>query len=300
MSATSTIPEFVITRVFDAQRDIVYAAWTEPRHMAHWWGPREFTTPACEMDVRPGGAYRVVMRGADGVEYPITGIYREVVKSERLVMTMDCSGHPAAWHDLNGKTRLTVHVRFGSIAIRDAMLKMGMHAGWSQSLERLAELTQPTITPPMNTQENPASTADREIVTTRVFNASRDLVWQAWTDPKHLVQWWGPDGFTTTMQVMDVRPGGEWRFIMHGPDGRNYQNDSVYVEVEKPSRLVYDHVAPKFRATATFEEQGEGTRVTLRMVFESVDVYQTVVKQYGAVEGAQQTFQRLADHLARK
>ncbi len=156
--------EFVITRVFDAPRQLVFKAWTNPKHMAQWWGPRTFTNPVCGLDVRPGGAYRIVMRGADGAEYPLKGVYREIVEPERLVMTMDCSEHPAAWHDLvnpnrrkeernpagemlstvtfenlGGKTKLTVRVRFDSAAIRDAMLKMGMTEGWSQSLDRLAE-----------------------------------------------------------------------------------------------------------------------------------------------------------------
>lgn len=307
MNTESTIPEFIITRDFDAPREVVYAMWTEPRHMSRWWGPRVVTTSACEMDVNAGGAYRIVMRAADGSEYPITGVYREIVKSERLVMTMDPSGHPEAWHDLvksnrspqeknpagvllmtvtfediGGKTRQTVHIRFESTAIRDAMMKMGMNEGWSQSLERLSEIV---------------GTAQREIVTTRVFKASRDLVWLAWTDPKHLVQWWGPNGFTTTMQEMDVRPGGNWNFIMHGPDGRDYQNKSLYVEVVKPERLVYDHAAPKFRATATFEEHGDGTKVTLRMVFESEDECQNVAVKFGAIEGAQQTFRRMGEQL---
>jgi uncharacterized protein YndB with AHSA1/START domain len=157
--------EFVITRVFDAPRELVFKAWTEPKHMAQWWGPRTVTNPVCEMDVRPGGAYRIVMRGPDGVEYPIKGIYREVVKSQSLVMTMDCSEHPDEWHnlvrpnrekgehnpagemlttvtfeELDGKTKLTIRIRLASAAIRDAMVKMGMKEGWSQSLDRLAEL----------------------------------------------------------------------------------------------------------------------------------------------------------------
>ncbi len=92
--------DFVITRVFDAPRDLVFEAWTEPKHMKQWWGPRIFTNNVAEMDVRPGGAYRLVMRGDNGVEYPITGIFREIVKPARLVMTMDVSGHPKEWHDL--------------------------------------------------------------------------------------------------------------------------------------------------------------------------------------------------------
>jgi uncharacterized protein YndB with AHSA1/START domain len=163
MAAKSTKPEFVITRVLEAPRELVFRAWTDPGHMARWWGPRGFTC-TCEIDPRPGGAYRLVMRSEDGIEYPISGVFREIVEPERLVMTMDPTGHPAEWHDLvnpnrgddanpagqlittatfedvGGKTRLTVRTRFESDAIRDAMLKMGMTEGWSQSLERLEEL----------------------------------------------------------------------------------------------------------------------------------------------------------------
>ena len=156
--------DFVISRVFAAPRELVWKAWTEPQHLTRWWGPRAFTNPVCVLDVRPGGAYRVVMRSPEGAEYPLKGVYREIVAPERLVMTIDCSEHPDAWHDLvnpnrdkkkkpflemlqtvtfedlGGKTKLTIRSRFESGAIRAAMLKMGMTAGWSQSLDRLAEL----------------------------------------------------------------------------------------------------------------------------------------------------------------
>jgi uncharacterized protein YndB with AHSA1/START domain len=167
MGATSELSketaerEFVITRVFDAPRELVFQAWTDRTLVTQWWGPHGFTNPVCEMDVRPGGAYRIVMRSGEGVDYPVKGVYREIVEPERLVMTDDCSEHPAEWHDLvnpnrpkgrptlealstvtfedlHGKTKLTVRTLFESAAIRDAMLKMGMTEGWGQSLERLA------------------------------------------------------------------------------------------------------------------------------------------------------------------
>jgi uncharacterized protein YndB with AHSA1/START domain len=155
----------VITRTFDAPRALVFKAWTEPERMAAWWGPQSFTNPVCEMDVRPGGAWRFVMRSPDGVDYPLKGVYREVVKLKLLVMTMDLSEHPDAWHDLvdpnrdkskgrpsldplctvtfeerGRKTELTIRISFVSEALRDAMVKMGMEPGWNQSLDRLAAL----------------------------------------------------------------------------------------------------------------------------------------------------------------
>lgn len=144
-------------------------------------------------------------------------------------------------------------------------------------------------------------TSDREIVTTRLIDAPRELVFKVWTDPHHLAQWWGPNGFTNTIHQMDVRPGGAWNLTMHGPDGTDYRNESVYVEVVPPSRLVYDHVTgPTFRATATFEEEDGKTRVTLRMVFESAEKRERVEREFGAVEGAKQTFAKLAEYVAKQ
>jgi uncharacterized protein YndB with AHSA1/START domain len=165
------------------------------------------------------------------------------------------------------------------------MLKMGMTEGWSQSLVRLEELLA-------------AGTAGREIVTTRVFDAPWELVWKAWTDPNHVKEWWGPNGFTNTIHEMDVRPGGVWRFVMHGPDGTDYQNKIVFLEIVKPERIVYDHVSgPKFHVTVTFEEQGGRTKLTLRMLFATAAERDNVVEKFGAIEGAKQTLGRLADYL---
>lgn len=156
--------EYVITRVFDAPRELLWKAWTDPMLVAEWWGPKCFTTPVCEMDVRPGGAYRVVMRSPDGVDYPLKGRYEEVVAPKLLVYTVDMSEHPKDWHDLltkqlegkeadtsrllcrvsfedeGGKTRLTVRSVFDSIVVRDAFVKMGMETGWGEMLAKLAAL----------------------------------------------------------------------------------------------------------------------------------------------------------------
>ena len=148
-----------------------------------------------------------------------------------------------------------------------------------------------------------ASTVDREIVITRVLDAPRELVFRAWTEPDHVVKWWGPQGFTTTTKEMDVRPGGVWRFVMHGPDGRDYKNKIVFSEVTKPERLVYAHADDgetepvSFQVTVTMDDQGGKTKLTMRMVFPSVEERDRVVKEYGALEGAKQHVDRLAEHL---
>ncbi|MEW6603177.1 MAG: SRPBCC family protein [Thermoproteota archaeon] len=141
---------------------------------------------------------------------------------------------------------------------------------------------------------------DREITTTRIFDAPRELVFKMWTDPKYIVQWWGPNGFTITIYEMDVRPGGVWQFVMHGPDGTDYKNKFIYDEIVMPERIAYSHVSgPQFRAIVTFDDQDSKTKVTVWMTFESAEERDNVVKKYGAIEGLNQTLGRLEQQLAK-
>jgi uncharacterized protein YndB with AHSA1/START domain len=149
------------------------------------------------------------------------------------------------------------------------------------------------------------TTEGRELVVTRVFDAPRKMVWEAWTDPKQLVVWFGPTGFTTTIEVMDVRVGGLWRQVMHGPDGTDYLNESVFTEVTPYERLVLNLSGGKEGAPTiqmerivTFDEEAVGTRVTIRMVYPSAEAREKNVREYHAVEGGKQTMERLAEHLS--
>ena len=143
-----------------------------------------------------------------------------------------------------------------------------------------------------------SDTANRELKVTRLINAPRELVWKVWTEPEHIKHWWGPDGFTNTISKMDVRPGGEWEFVMHGPDGTDYKNKHIYKEVVKPERLVLMHVTgPKFQLTATFSEQGNKTLVTMHGLFESAEQLEQVIKEFGADEGMKQNVERLEKYL---
>ena len=149
-----------------------------------------------------------------------------------------------------------------------------------------------------------AATPDREIVITRTLDAPRELVFAVWTDPKHLPHWYGPNGFTTTIHEMDLRPGGIWRLTMRGPDGRDYRNTLMFSEVVRPERLVYRHVIEEgtepatHQTIVTFAARGNKTDLTLRMVFESNEVRDSLNRIYNAIEGGKQTTGRLADYLA--
>ena len=152
-----------------------------------------------------------------------------------------------------------------------------------------------------NDSANTAPTDDRELTVTRTVAAPRELVWRAWTEAERISGWWGPTGFSTTTHEMDLRPGGRWRYTMHGPDGVDYPNLVEYEEVVAPERLVYSHGSdedPKqFRTTVTFNETTYETTITMRMVFRSVEDREAAAR-FGAVEGAESTLECLSEYLS--
>ena len=138
---------------------------------------------------------------------------------------------------------------------------------------------------------------DCEIVSTRIFHYSREQVFNAWTDPNRLKNWWGPKGFTNTFHEFDLRPGGKWSFIMHGPDGVNYPNKSVFVKIEEPELLVFNHLSDhKFQIVAAFEElSNDETKVTFRMIFSTPE--ECIRTKTYAVEKNEENFDRLDAEL---
>jgi uncharacterized protein YndB with AHSA1/START domain len=143
--------------------------------------------------------------------------------------------------------------------------------------------------------------SDREIIIERIFDALRELVFKAYTDPNLIPQWWGPRGYTTTVDRMDVRLGGIWRFVQRGPDGNEYAFNGAYREIVPPERLAYTF---EFEAmpghvlleTVTFEEHDGKTKVTATALFDTVEDRDGMLKS-GMEEGAAESWDRLAEHL---
>ncbi|MDV6236711.1 SRPBCC family protein [Leptospira ellisii] len=150
----------------------------------------------------------------------------------------------------------------------------------------------------MSDPKNTATDSEREVVSVRIVNASKETAFRAWTDPNHLQRWWGPKGFTNTFYEYDLRPGGNWRFTMHGPDGTDYPNHSVFVSIVPAEKLVFDHISGhKFRVTTTFEEESSRkTKVTFRMLFETAEECERS-KKY-VVQGNEENFDKLETELA--
>src|SRR3954469_7256545 len=153
-------------------------------------------------------------------------------------------------------------------------------------------------------QESPvqSATADREIVVSRVIDAPRELVFEAFTEVRHLSQWWGPDGFTTTTRSFEFRVGGEWDFVMHGPDSTEYQEWISWTQIAVPERIALRHGEFRcdpnaFESVLTFEPHGAATRIELRTVFPTRELHDEAVEKYHAIEGGQQTLGNLAAYV---
>ena len=148
----------------------------------------------------------------------------------------------------------------------------------------------------------PGTTADREIVVSRVIDAPRERVFEAFTAVRHLSQWWGPEGFTTTTRAFEFRVGGEWVFVMHGPDGTDYPEWISWTEIAPPERIAMLHGEfagdpDAFESVLTFAADGPATRIEMRTVFPTKEARDRAVEMYHAIEGGRQTLDNLAAHV---
>jgi uncharacterized protein YndB with AHSA1/START domain len=296
--------EIVMTRIFDAPRDLVFEAMTKPEHVQRWWGPCRMTMEVCEMDFRVDGAWRYILRAPDGKKVEFTGVYHEIVRPERLVCTERYVeprfGNPQ-WQttltleDLGDKTKMTSRLLHPTKEQRDGHVNSGMESGAAETFDRLNEIVTAQ-----------ATMMERSIEIVRIFDAPRELVYQAWTDPEHMTQWWGPKIFTNHSCKLDVRPGGAWQIVMRSPDGTDYGCKGVYSEVKPPERLVFTNDAVdqndkpllKGFTTVTFEKHpGNKTKLTLQTRAEGlVDFAPQMLK--GMDQGWSQSLDKLAAHVS--
>ncbi len=147
-------------------------------------------------------------------------------------------------------------------------------------------------------------TNSKEIRIIRIYDAPVQLVWDAWTDPEQVAQWWGPRGFTLTTHSKDLRPGGHWRYTMHGPDGVDYPNNTLYFEVEKCAKLVYDHGGnddrpPLFRVTVFFTPVNGKTKLDMTMTLPTPEAAEET-RKFIKKAGGDSTWDRLAEYLEKK
>ena len=312
--------ELTVTRVFHASRDFVWRVWTDPEEVKKWWGPKDYTAPYISIDFRVGGKFVYCMRGAglDGVvrDFWNTGEHLEIVPMEKIVTTMsfaDKYGNsvPASHYDLpgewteeimvtatfedieRGKTRIIVRV----VGLPGVMTELA-GLGWNQSLDKLAEI----VTTKTNLTKITAEPGKQEIIIEREFDAPRELVFKAFTDPKLLPQWLGPRILTMTLETFEPKNGGAWRFIHK--DGNGYAFRGVRHEVANSERIIrtfeFEGLPGKGHVsleTARFEEMPGGkTRLTVQSVFQSVADRDGML-QSGMEEGVNDSYDRLEELL---
>jgi uncharacterized protein YndB with AHSA1/START domain len=295
--------EIVATRLFDAPRELVFEAWTNLKHIPHWWGPKGFVTTVHEMDVRPGGVWRLTMRGPDGRDYRNRIVFIDVARPERLVYKHEPEpgSEPVSFQttvtfvERGGKTEVTVRMLFPSAQARDHVVKTyAAIDGLNQTLGRLVEHLEEMVR-----DANAEWSKQRELVITRTFDAPRHLVFAAWSEPESLAHWWGPKGFTLPKCEVDFRPGGLFHFVMRGPDGKDYPFRGSYLEIVEPERIVFqgvihDEPGHQVWTTVTFAEENGKTTLTVHQTYS----FESDATR-GAPEGWKQTLDRLADFVGK-
>jgi len=305
MAAPATEREIVIMRTFDAPRELVFEAFTDAGHVSNWWGPNGFTTTTQEMDVRPGGVWRHVMRGPDGTDYPNFIRYEEVKRPELLSWAHgSAEGEPADFHasvtfvERDGGTEVTLRSVFPTKEARDRTVKeYGAREGAKQTLARFAEHLDQVIEVRRGTSFLMIS--EREQLSARAFEAPRHVVFDAMTQCQHVRNWYGPRTHTMKHCAIDLRPGGHYRYVLSTPDGQEYAFAGVYREIVRPERLVntwYWEAMPDRGTleTGTFHERAGRTVAVLRAEFKSAEDYQGWAAS-GGMEGMAETLERLAE-----
>jgi len=315
-----TKKEAGITRVFDAPRETVWKAWTDPLAVRHWWGPKDFTAPHISIDLRVGGRFVYCMRGAgpDGEvkDYWNTGVHKEIVPLRKIVSTMSFAdeqgtpvpasyyGMPGTWpkevlvtvtfaDGTAGRTKLTVQ----ETGVPREMAELS-RLGWEQQLDKFADV----LVLLSGRTRIIAEPGKQEIIMKRIYDAPREHVFGAYIDPALIPQWWGPRRYATIVDKLDARPGGLWRFLNRDADGTEYAFHGVYHEVKAPERLVstfeFEGTPGQVSLeTLTLEEIGGRTVLTNVSVFPSV-ADRDAMLQGGMEEGASETMDRLAELLA--
>lgn len=233
MAAKNKPNELYITRVYDAPVKMVWDAWTDPKQVAKWWGPRGFTITTHHKDVKPGGIWSYIMHGPDGVDYPNKTLFHEVEKYSRLVYDHGASDNTPPmfrvtvnFSESAGRTTMDMTMTLPTAEAAAETKKFIKKAGGNSTWDRLAEYLADTD----------------KFVINRSFQAPIDKMFQLWTDPKHLSKWLPPTGTTMRFINVDIRPGGSGFYEMSAANGMKMHGKINYLEIVKPHRLVYTQV----------------------------------------------------------
>jgi uncharacterized protein YndB with AHSA1/START domain len=297
--------EIVLSRIYDAPRELVFAAYTEPRHLKHWWGPRGYSITVHSMDFRVGGAYRFMMHAPDGTNYPNLMQYQEIVRPERIVFLHGSDERPGmfkvtiSFAEKGRTTEVTQHMLFPTAKACEEVKAFGAVELGKQTLEKLSEYL---------------AGDGKMIEITRRFAASPEQVFAAWTDAAQLARWFAPRGCRIEYRTLDVRPGGKFHSVIHDPKHGPCWAVGTYSQVVPGQKIVFSMALadewgvpvtdateagkisewpPETTVTILFEKDGTGTKLTLQQT-----VNEALAKKTGAYPGWISMLERLDDLLA--
>lgn len=287
-----------VKRVLNASPEEVYEAWLDRENIGKWlFATHDGEMQKVELDPREGGGFEIFEKRREGVAEHY-GKFISLKKPERIVFDFwTTPGEEVSRvvfeikaHDKGSEVVLSTTLPEKFFEYEDRMITR-----WRLILENLDEL--------LSLIKTEAEVGEREIILTRIFEAPAELVFEAWTTHEHLSQWFGPNGFSITTEKMDFREGGVWKYMMHGPDGTDYPNMITYREIKRPELITYAHTegedepGANFHTTVTFKEMDGKTLMKMNMVFPTAEAMQFVIREYGAVQGGQQTTARLANYV---
>jgi uncharacterized protein YndB with AHSA1/START domain len=315
MAETKKSNEIKLTRIYDAPVKTVWEAWTDPKQVAQWWGPRGFTLTTHSTDLKPGGSWSYTMHGPDGVDYHNKTRYLEVEKYSKLVY--DHGGNddrPALFRvtvlfsEIKGKTRMDMSMTLPTPEAAAETRKFIRKAGGDSTWDRLAEYL---------TKE---SSGKEQFVINRTFDAPLEQVFEMWTNPKHFSQWLAPTGFKMEFIKSDIKPGGSAFYCMTGNGNTKIYGRAEYLEIGKPHRIVYCQqfcdenekvsrhpMAPTWPetmlTTVKFSEEGpDRTRITVTWEpyeAKTLEEIETFIKSRGGMtQGWTGSFDKLEEYLA--
>ncbi|MNJ91270.1 hypothetical protein D3C87_89200 [compost metagenome] len=234
MAAKSKSNELKITRVYDAPVKAVWDAWTDPKQVEQWWGPRGFTLTTHSKDLRPGGHWTYTMHGPDGVDYPNKTIYFEVEKYSRLVYDHGANDEQPPlfrvtvnFSEAKGKTTMEMTMTLPTAEAAQETKKFVKKAGGNATWDRLAEYLEKE------------SSGKENFVINRTFDAPRNVMFDMWTNPKHFSQWLPPTGFTMKFLRSDITPGGSTFYVMTNDRDITMHGRTNYLDIHRPDRIVY-------------------------------------------------------------
>lgn len=313
MAARNKSNEIRITRIYDAPVQAVWDAWTDPKQVAQWWGPRGFTLTTHGKELKPGGYWNYTMHGPDGTDYPNKTHYLEVEEHAKLVYDHGANDDrpplfrvTVLFSDMKGKTKMEMSMALATPEAAEETRKFIKKAGGDSTWDRLAEYLEKE------------SSGKENFVINRTFDAPIELMFEMWTDPQHFSQWLAPTGFNMQFIRADIKPGGSTFYVMTGGDVKMYGR-AEYLKIQKPDCIIYTQQfcdenekisrhpkAPTWPATmlttvALTAEGPERTRVTVTWepygaaTREEIDTF-TKAKG-GMTQGWTGSFDKLEAHL---